>query len=99
MVPAVCCDRGSGVLIPGFVSSGLTPAIWFDVAGAALISAANPPLQAARLDIVPAGLWGRAESVRTFIRSIAQGLAPLIFGGIASLVAGFVPTQAPIGTH
>lgn len=99
VVPAVCYVGAAVLLIPGFVSSSLTPALWFDVAGAALISAANPPLQAARLDIVPAGLWGRAESVRTFIRSVAQALAPLLFGGLSDLVAGFVPKQAPIGTH
>jgi MFS family permease len=98
VVPAVCYVGAAVLLIPGFVSTSLTPALWFDVAGAALISAANPPLQAARLDIVPAGLWGRAESVRTVIRSVAQALAPLMFGGLSDLVAGFVPKQAPIGT-
>src|SRR6185437_7201834 len=77
----------------------LTPAVWFDVAGASLLSAANPPLDAARLDIMPAGLWGRAESVRTFLRSLSQALAPLVFGGLADLIAGIAPAQAPIGTH
>jgi MFS family permease len=99
VVPAVCYLGAAVLLIPGFVSTSLTPALWFDAAGAALISAANPPLQAARLDIVPAGLWGRAESVRTFIRSLAQALAPLLFGGLADLVAGFAVHGAPIGTH
>jgi MFS family permease len=97
-VPAICYVGAAVMLIPGFVSTSLTPALWFDAAGAALISAANPPLQAARLDIVPAGLWGRAESVRTFIRSLAQALAPLLFGGLADLVAGFAVHGAPIGT-
>jgi MFS family permease len=98
-VPAICYFAAALLLIPGFVSSSLTPALWFDVAGAALISAANPGLDAARLDIMPAGLWGRAESVRTFLRSLAQALAPLLFGGVADLIAGFAPEQAPIGTH
>jgi uncharacterized membrane protein (DUF485 family) len=48
---------------------------------------------------MPAGLWGRAESTRTFVRSLAQAIAPLVFGGISDLVAGFYPRQAPIGTH
>jgi hypothetical protein len=87
------------LLIPGFVGSSLTPAVWFDVAGAALISAANPPLQAARLDVVPAGLWGRAQSALTVVRSLAQAVAPLAFGAVSQLVAGIVPSQAPIGTH
>ncbi len=98
-VPAVSYLLAAVLLIPGMLSSHLTPALWFDAAGAALVSAANPPQDAARLDIMPAGLWGRAESVRTFIRSMAQALAPLIFGGLADLIAGFYPSQAPVGTH
>ncbi|MDQ6816269.1 MAG: MFS transporter [Actinomycetota bacterium] len=98
-VPALCYLAAAVVLVPGILGSHLTPAIWFDVAGAALLSAANPPLDAARLDIMPAGLWGRAESTRTFLRSLAQALAPLLFGGVADLVAGFAPQQAPVGTH
>ena len=98
-VPALCYLGAAALLIPGLLSSQLTPAIWFYVGGAALISAANPPLDAARLDIMPSGLWGRAESTRTFLRSLAQALAPLLFGAVADLVVGVLPAQAPIGTH
>jgi MFS family permease len=98
-IPAVSYIAAAVLLIPGLVSSHLTPALWFDVAGAAFLSAANPPLDAARLDIMPAGLWGRAESTRTVLRSLAQAAAPLVFGGLADLIAGIVPEQAPIGTH
>jgi len=97
-VPAICYIAAAVVLIPGLIATKLTPAIWFDVAGAALISAANPPLDAARLDIMPAGLWGRAESVRTLLRTLGQALAPLLFGAVADLVAGITPRQQPIGT-
>ena len=98
-VPAMCYLGAAALLIPGILGSHLTPALWFDVAGAALLSAANPPLDAARLDIMPAGLWGRAESTRTVLRSLAQALAPLVFGGLSQLIAGIAPAQAPIGTH
>jgi MFS family permease len=98
-VPAVCYLAAAAVLVPGLLSDSLGSAIWFDAAGAAFISAANPPLDAARLDIMPSGLWGRAESTRTFLRSLAQALAPLLFGAVADVIAGFVPQQAPIGTH
>jgi MFS family permease len=98
-VPSLCYIGSAALLIPGLISSHLTPAIWFDVAGAALLSAANPPLDAARLDIMPSGLWGRAESTRTVLRSLAQAIAPLVFGGLADLIAGIAPKQAPIGTH
>ncbi len=97
--PGVCYIAAALCLIPGFLGAQLTPAVWFDVAGAAFISAANPPIQAARLDVVPAGLWGRAQSLLTSVRSLAQAAAPLAFGGISQLVAGIVPSQAPIGTH
>ena len=99
VVPAVCYLGAAAVLVPGIVGSTLTPALWFDVGGAALLTAANPGLDAARLDIMPAGLWGRAESTRTFLRSVAQALAPLLFGGCADLIAGIAPEQAPVGTH
>jgi MFS family permease len=98
-IPAFSYLAAAALLVPGIASSHLTPAIWFDVAGTAFLSAANPPLDAARLDIMPSGLWGRAESTRTFLRSLAQGIAPLLFGGLADLIAGIAPKQAPIGTH
>ena len=98
-VPALCYFGATVLLIPGFLGTKLTPALWFDIGGTALISAANPPLDAARLDIMPAGLWGRAESTRTLLRSLAQALAPILFGGLSQLVEGIVPSQTPVGTH
>ena len=98
-VPAICYLGAVLLLIPGVLESHFTPAVWFDVGGMALISAANPPLDAARLDIMPAGLWGRAESTRTFLRSLTQAVAPLAFGALADLIAGIAPQQSPIGTH
>jgi MFS family permease len=97
-VPAISYIAAAILLIPGILASRLTPAIWFDVGGAAFLSAANPPLDAARLDIMPAGLWGRAESVRTLLRTLAQAIAPLLFGAVADLIAGITPHQTPIGT-
>jgi MFS family permease len=97
-VPAVAYLAAAVLLIPGLISTKLSSAIWFDVAGAALLSAANPPLDAARLDIMPAGLWGRAESIRTLLRTLGQALAPLMFGAVADLIAGITPHQVPVGT-
>jgi hypothetical protein len=33
-------------------------------------------------------LWGRAEGVRTFLRTMAQALAPLLFGAVSDYVFG-----------
>lgn len=99
VTPAVCYFAAAALLIPGILIDKLTPALWFDVGGAAFLAAANPPLDAARLDIMPARLWGRAESTRTFLRSLAQAVAPLLFGLISNIVVGITPEQTPVGTH
>lgn len=52
------------------------------------LSAQNPPIDAARLDIMPPRLWGRAESVRTLVRAVAVALAPLLFGAVSDYVFG-----------
>ena len=52
-----------------------------------MLSAQNPPIDAARLDIMPPALWGRAEGIRTFVRSGAQALAPLLFGAVSDLLS------------
>lgn len=55
--------------------------------GAAALGATNPPLDAARLDIMHSRLWGRAESVRTVLRSALQALAPVLFGYLSTMLA------------
>lgn len=70
-------------LAPAIATSTLAIAIpLFMIAGFAL-SAPNPALDAARLDVVPSGMWGRSEGVRTLFRQSLQGLAPLTFGVIS----------------
>ena len=79
------------LFIPALLThSAFTALPYLIVAGAAL-SAQNPPINAARLDIVPAPLWGRAEGIRTFVRTGAQALAPLLFGAISDLLSGSHP--------
>jgi MFS family permease len=98
-VPAICYLLSVVLLVPGLLGTSITPAVWFDTAGAALLCAANPPLNAARLDIVPAGLWGRAEAARTVVRSLSEAAAPALFGVVSDLIAGVIPEQTPVGTH
>jgi MFS family permease len=68
--------------------SAVSAALATVIAAAFALSAQNPPLDAARLDIMPPALWGRAESIRTVLRSIAQALAPLLFGAVADHIFG-----------
>jgi MFS family permease len=70
-----------------FTRSPLTALPYISLAALAL-SAQNPPIDAARLDIVHPLLWGRAEAIRTFMRTLAQAFAPLLFGAVSDYVFG-----------
>lgn len=88
LVPAIGFTAVAVLLAPGLLTTSLLVALPFIVVAAAMLAAANPPLDAARLDIVTCRLWGRAESVRTLLRLCAEALAPLLFGVIADRFGG-----------
>jgi MFS family permease len=88
VVPAAGYALGALVLLPGFLTTSLPLALLSFVGGGILLSVPNAPLDAARLDIIPASLWGRAESVRTVLRQSAQAGAPLLFGVVAEALGG-----------
>jgi predicted MFS family arabinose efflux permease len=76
------------LFIPAIVSRSVGTALPYLTAAAFVLSAQNPPLDAARLDIMPPLLWGRAESIRTLLRSLAIGIAPVLFGAVSDHVFG-----------
>jgi MFS family permease len=90
-VPAVAAVATVVLFIPALVTHSSLTALPYIFFAAFFLSAQNPPIDAARLDIVPPALWGRAEGIRTFIRSGAQALAPLLFGGVSDLLSGGHP--------
>lgn len=65
--------------------------LWLSVGLFALsafaLGAVNPPLDAARLDIIHPKLWGRAEAVRTIFRDIGEAVSPIAFGWLAQSLA------------
>ena len=73
---------------PALFTRSAGGALPYLIAAVFVLSAQNPPLDAARLDIVPPLLWGRAEAVRTLLRSAAQALAPLLFGAVSDYLFG-----------
>jgi predicted MFS family arabinose efflux permease len=75
-------------LAPALLSHVLAVSLPLYVLGAAALSAGNAPLNAARLDIMPANLWGRAEAVRTVAQMAAVAAAPLLFGLVAHALGG-----------
>ena len=83
------------VLAPALATSSLAIALPLFVLAGALVSAPNPGLDAARLDVVPARMWGRAEAVRTLLRQTLEAFAPLIFGVVSEAFGG---SSGGIGT-
>jgi hypothetical protein len=75
-------------ITPGVISGAVAVSVPFFIVGAGLLGATNPALDAARLDIMPSRLWGRAESVRTCVRAMLEAFAPLLFGYLSSLLGG-----------
>lgn len=83
LVGAVSYLAAPVLLAPALLLGAPPVVVPFLFLGAAALAAPNPPLDAARLDVMPAHLWGRAEGVRTLLRQSAQAAAPLLFGLIA----------------
>ena len=88
LVAAVSAALAPVLFAPAIFTRGAGTAPPYLIGAAFVLSAQNPPLDAARLDIVPPRLWGRAEAVRTLLRSTAQALAPLVFGAVSDYVFG-----------
>lgn len=87
-VAAVSAAIAVGAFVPALTTHHPMHALPYLMLAAFGLSAQNPPLNAARLDIMPAPLWGRAEGIRTFMRTAAQALAPLLFGFTSDYVFG-----------
>jgi len=85
---AVAAALTTILFVPALFSRSATSAVPYLLLAVLFLSAQNPPLDAARLDIMPPQLWGRAEAIRTLLRSLAQALAPLLFGAVADYVFG-----------
>jgi len=72
--------------IPALITNSPLAALPYLTVAAFSLSAQNPPIDAARLDIVPPLLWGRAEGARTFVRTAAQAIAPTLFGAVSEYI-------------
>ena len=88
LVAGIAFVAGAVAFLPGLVSSHILVSLPFFAIAAGCVAAPNPPLDAARLDVVPSRLWGQAEAVRTFFRNILQSFAPLLFGFVSSSFGG-----------
>jgi predicted MFS family arabinose efflux permease len=86
LIPAVSLLAITLVFAPGVTTTSVAVALPLLTLGAALLGAANPPMDAARLDIIHPALWGRAEAIRTVLRTLGEAGAPVLFGLVSQSV-------------
>jgi predicted MFS family arabinose efflux permease len=89
--------------VPGLLVPSLTAATILFFIGAVGIGGVNPPMDAARLDIIHSRLWGRSESIRAALRYAFEAIAPLVFGYVSTLFGGagqsFEAAAGPGNSH
>jgi MFS family permease len=88
MISAIVATASVALFVPALLTRSALTALPYLTFAALALSAQNPPLDAARLDVMVPLLWGRAEAVRTFLRTLAMALAPLLFGAVSDHVFG-----------
>jgi MFS family permease len=88
LISVIAASGATVLFVPALFSRTAWGALPYLALAAMALSAQNPPLDAARLDIMPSQLWGRAEAIRTVLRGFAQALAPLLFGVVSDHVFG-----------
>src|SRR5438552_2535271 len=88
LVSTIAATAAAVIFLPAIFTRSPLAALPYISLAALALSAQNPPIDAARLDIVHPLLWGRAEAIRTFLRTLAQAFAPLLFGAVADYVFG-----------
>lgn len=82
------------LLLPGMLAGNAVLALLLLTLASVAFGARNPPLDAARLDIMHHRLWGRAEAVRTLLRRTLTATAPIVFGLLAD---GLVSSRVKSG--
>ncbi|MGH9067358.1 MAG: MFS transporter, partial [Acidimicrobiales bacterium] len=88
LVAALAASLTVCLFVPALLTRSVATALPYVVVAAFALTAQNPAIDAARLDIMPPLLWGRAEGIRTALRTGAQALAPLLFGALSDLLGG-----------
>jgi MFS family permease len=87
------------LFLPALLTSSPVIAVPLMTLAGVAFGGRDPPLDAARLDIMHHLLWGRAEAVRTLLRRTMTATAPIVFGVIADLLAPPGAGTAENGAH
>lgn len=76
------------IFIPAIITTSVAVAVPLLIVAALFLGMANPPLDAARLDVIHPALWGRAEGIRSVLRGLGDAGAPVLVGVLADDVFG-----------
>lgn len=71
---------------PAFASTVLAVSLPLFFLGSVSLGLLNPPLDAARLDVIHHRMWGRSEGARTVGMLAATAAAPLVFGYVSEAI-------------
>jgi MFS family permease len=99
VVGATSFSLAALLLLPGILLGGAVISLSMFILAGTAFGARNPPLDAARLDIMHHRLWGRAEAVRTLLRRLTTASAPVLFGLIADQLAAPGARPRPNGAR
>jgi predicted MFS family arabinose efflux permease len=87
-VPGVSLFLSALLMIPAILTTNIIVGAVLLTFGTGALAAANPPIDAARLDIIHFGLWGRGEAGRMALRGALEGGAPILFGLMSKWFGG-----------
>lgn len=88
VVAAVCQLAAAALFAVALLSDTLVAAAVFLFLGSTVLGGAGPCLDAVRIDIVPAGIRGRAEAARGLLLLGSGALGPITFGLVATAFGG-----------
>lgn len=88
VLAALCQLVAAGLFAVALLSGTLFVSSVFLFVGSSVLGGAGPCLDAVRIDIVPAGIRGRAEAARGLLLLVSGALGPVTFGLVATAFGG-----------
>jgi predicted MFS family arabinose efflux permease len=88
LVAMVALFGAAAAFVPAILIQSYAVGLPLMMAGAFGLAAATPPLSAGRLQVIPPGLWGRAEGVQGVLRQVGDTMGPFAFGFAGDNLAG-----------
>jgi predicted MFS family arabinose efflux permease len=88
LVAMMALFGAAAAFVPAIAIQSYAVGLPLMMAGAFGLAAATPPLSAGRLQVIPSGLWGRAEGVQGVLRQVGDTMGPFAFGFAGDHLSG-----------